>query len=70
VSSTTELVAKARFLRNASPQAYDEFCKAVENYAESATATLIMASENTQLHQGYVRQCLAFMTAFEEAKNG
>jgi ABC-type transporter MlaC component len=69
MSSTTELVTKARFMRNASPQAYDAFCKAFEAYAEDKTAGLIMATENVQLNQGYVRQCISILKALEEAKN-
>jgi len=70
MSSTTELVIKARFMRNASPQAYDAFCKAFEEYAEGKTAGLIMATENVQLNQGYVRQCISILKALEEAKDG
>jgi hypothetical protein len=70
VSSTTDLVIKARFLRNASPKAYDDFCKAFEVYVDAATMALIMATEDIHLHQGYVRQCLTLVNVFEEAKNG
>jgi hypothetical protein len=55
-------------MRNASPQAYDAFCKAFEDYVEAATMALIMATENVPLHQGYVRQCLTLVNAFEDAK--
>ena len=69
MSSTTELTTKARFIRNASPRAYDEFVVAFRAYTETANAQLIMATEDLQLHQGYVRQCLNIMNALEEAKN-
>jgi hypothetical protein len=70
VSSITDLVTKARFLRNASPRAYDEFCVAFANYSVNALDALVMATDDLQLQQGYVRQCRTIMKALEEAKNG
>jgi len=70
VSTTNNLTNYARFLRNASPKAYDEFCAAFAAYAEGATATLVMTTENWQLYQGHAQQCQKLMKAFEEAKNG
>ena len=69
MSSTTELTTKARFIRNASPRAYDEFVEAFRAYANAAVESLIMATEDLQLHQGYVRQCSNLLKALEEAKN-
>ena len=70
MSSTDALTAKARFLRNASPRAYDEFCVAFADYAAFSLNALVMATEDLQLHQGYVRQCRTILKALEEAKNG
>jgi hypothetical protein len=69
VSSTTELVTKAKFMCNASPRAYAEFVEAFRAYANVHVESLVMATENLQLHQGYVRQCSNILKALEEAKN-
>ena len=66
---TADLTNKARFMRNASPHAYDEFCKAFEKYTDVVTTSLVMANIDLQLHQGYVRQCHNIIKALEEAKN-
>jgi peptidoglycan hydrolase-like amidase len=64
------LTNQARFLRNASPKAYDDFLAAFTAYTEAAAATLVVATENWQLYQGHAQQCLKIMKALEEAKNG
>ena len=70
MSSTDGLVTKARFLRNASPRAYDEFCAVFAAYTASAANTLLMTTENWQLYQGHAQQCQKLMNVLEEAKNG
>jgi hypothetical protein len=70
VSSTDNLMVKARFLRNAAPRAYDEFLGVFAEYTQAAGATLVMTTENFQLYQGHVQQCLKILQVFEEAKNG
>lgn len=70
MSSTADLTTKARFLRNASPRAFDEFYDALAEYNRVTTEFLVMATENWQLYQGHVQQCRKIMKALEEAKNG
>ena len=70
MSSTSKLTEKARFLRNASPQAFDEFLKVFAEYTEATVVHMITATENWQLYQGHVQQCIKLRQAFEEAKNG
>jgi len=69
MSSTSDLTTKARFMRNASPQAFDAFYAEFKAYTEQAASNLIMASDDLQLHQGYVRQCVTILNALEEAKD-
>lgn len=70
MSSTDNLKIKARFLRNAAPRAYDEFCEAFRAYASASAETLLATTDNWQLYQGHAQQCRKIMNALEEAKNG
>jgi len=70
VSTTNNLTNQARFLRNASPRAYDEFCEAFKAYAAASVETLLATTDNWQLYQGHAQQCQKLMRALEEAKNG
>jgi len=70
VRSDEALKVKARFLRNASPRAYDEFCEAFAVYSANAFDVLLVATENWQLYQGHAQQCQKLMKVFEETKNG
>jgi hypothetical protein len=70
LSSIENLTVKARFLRNASPRAYDEFLAAFTNYTQGMTDILVLATDNWQVCQGHVQQCKKLMKALEEAKDG
>ena len=70
MSSTQNLTAKARFLKNAAPRAYDEFLQAFIDYAHAAAGIMIAANENLQLYQGHAQQCLKLLNALEEARDG
>jgi hypothetical protein len=70
LSSTDNLTAKARFLKNASPRSYDEFLVALADYTKGVTDIMVMATDNWQNCQGHVQQCRKFLKAMEEAKNG
>lgn len=70
MSSIDNLKVKARFLRNAAPQAFNDFYGAFAEYTEAATEFLVKVDGNFQLHQGYAKQCVEILRALEEAKNG
>lgn len=70
MSSTDNLVRKARFLRNAAPQQFSDFYGAFEGYSQVAAAILVMTTENLQLYQGHAQQCAKILKALEDAKNG
>lgn len=70
MSSTDKLTKQARFLRNAAPQQYSDFCGELAEYYQLAATAMIYATENVQLYQGHAQQLVAILKALEEAKNG
>jgi hypothetical protein len=70
MSSTDELLTRARFLRNAAPRAFEEFCGAFAAYAEISSEIMLTATHNWQLYQGHAQQCRKLLKVFEEARNG
>jgi hypothetical protein len=70
VSSTKELTTYARFLRNASPQAFDDFFAAFAKYTRDQADILVITTENLQLAQGHAQQCKKILDALEEVKRG
>lgn len=70
MSSTDNLVRKARFLRNAAPQQFSDFHGELAEYYQIAATAMIFATENVQLYQGHAQQLVAILKALEEAKNG
>jgi hypothetical protein len=69
-ASTKELSEYARFLRNAAPQAFNDFCTAFLNYTGQKTNDLVKTAgtENVLLVQGHAQQCLAILNVLEEVK--
>jgi hypothetical protein len=70
VSTTNNISNQARFLRNASPQAYDKFCEEFRAYTLHLAQVLVTADTDLPLHQGRAQMCQKLLVAFEEAKNG
>jgi hypothetical protein len=70
MSSTDNLMRKARFLRNAAPQQFADFHGAFAEYARAAAEIMVMTTENLQLYQGHAQQCVKILKALEDAKNG
>ena len=70
MSTTNNLTNQARFLRNASPHAYDKFCEEFRAYTAHLGQVLVEADTNLPLHQGRAQMCQKLLIAFEEAKNG
>jgi hypothetical protein len=70
MSTTDNLVRKARFLRNAAPQQFADFCGALAEYTATVAELMIAADGDLQLHQGRAQQCAKILRALEDAKNG
>lgn len=68
---TKEIAEHARFIRNANPQVYADFCKAFEKYTNDVILALVTTnSEDLQRAQGRAQQCLKILGVLEEVKNG
>jgi hypothetical protein len=63
------VAAQARYLRNAAPQAFAEFCKAFEAYKNEQILTLLLATDNITLAQGHAQQCVKIAKMLEEVRN-
>ena len=70
MSSTDNLVQKARFLRNAAPQQFTDFLSAFAEYAQVAAELMVDATENLQRYQGHAQQAKNLVKILEKAKNG
>jgi hypothetical protein len=70
VSTLDELTKQARFMRNASPSAFQGFYAAFVDYTDRKYEDLVMNTENLQNAQGHAQQCRAIREALERAKNG
>lgn len=71
MSTTTKLAENARFLRNAAPQAFNDFHAAFADYTRQMTEDLIHTTEHVTLAQGRAQQCLKILGVLEEVrKNG
>jgi hypothetical protein len=66
-----ELVKRARFLRNAAPQQFNEFFAAFVDYADGKYEGLVRAEASNFLQlQGQAQQCQALLQLLEGVKNG
>lgn len=70
MSTTEELTKHARFLRNASPSAFQGFYAAFVDYTDRQYEILVQTTENLQNAQGHAQQCKKILEALERAKNG
>ena len=70
MSPIDNLKTKARFLRNAAPQAFNDFYGAFAEYTEHVTEILVLVDGNFQVHQGHAQQCVKILRTLEEIKNG
>lgn len=69
-SSTKELEDRARFLRNAAPREFGDFCAAFANYTQFSVDFLVNTTGSIELAQGRTQQCLKILRVLEEIKNG
>jgi hypothetical protein len=70
VSTTDELTKHARFMRNASPQAFQDFYAAFVDYTDRQYEVMVCTTDNIQLAQGHAQQCRKILQALEGARNG
>ena len=70
MSAKEELADRARFLRNAAPQAFTDFHAAFAKYTFERYGILVGVADNWQLYQGHAAQCKAILEILEGAKNG
>ena len=70
MSTTDELSQRARFLRNAAPQAYRDFTVSLANYTKRKFEELVITDGNFQLVQGHAQQCKKILQVLEEVENG
>jgi hypothetical protein len=71
VSTTDELLKRARFLRNAAPQAFADFHAAFAAYTEGQYETMVLTTaESLQNAQGHAQQCKKILNVLDGVKNG
>jgi hypothetical protein len=70
VNTREELLQRARYLRNAAPQAFMDFRGTFEKYAEESYQKLVNTTVDLQLLQGHAQQCNAILQILNGAKNG
>ena len=69
--NTEELTKQARFIRNASPSAFQGFYAAFVDYTDRQYEVMVDTSQENLLQaQGHAQQCKAILQALERAKNG
>ena len=70
-TTTKELADHARFIRNAAPQVYVDFCRAFEIYTETMVLAVVHTTGEDLLRaQGRAQGCLKVLRMLEEVKNG
>jgi hypothetical protein len=70
MSSEKELKEYIRFLRNAAPQEFGNFCMAFDNYTKTTIEYVVHATGDLQLVQGRAQQCVKLRNMFQETNNG
>lgn len=70
MSNLDELTKQARFIRNASPSAFQGFCTAFAAYTAHQYEMLVLTDQNVPNAQGHAQQCKKILDALERAKNG
>jgi hypothetical protein len=70
LSTTDELTVKARYLRNAAPQAYLDFVSAFTAYTDRKYSDLVSATVNLQQAQGHAQQCRLILQVLEGVRHG
>ena len=68
MSVTADLEERVRFLRNAAPQAFDDFVVAFAKYADASTNYLLDTTVDLPVAQGRAWQCRKILTLLKETK--
>ena len=69
-STTAELTNYVRFLRNAAPQEFEQFCAAFALYTRKVGDELVFSTGDLALTQGRAQQCVKILQLLEEVKRG
>jgi len=70
-STTKNLTDHARFIRNAAPQVYEDFCNEFRNYTNTVVLAVVHTTgDDLQRAQGRAQQCLKILSVLEEIRNG
>jgi hypothetical protein len=70
MSTTDELSKRARYMRNASPQAFLDFYAAFVDYTDRQYEVMVHTTENLPNAQGHAQQCKKILDVLEGVKNG
>lgn len=70
MSTKDELISRARFLRNAAPQAFSDFHVAFAGYTQRKYMDLVNTTGDLQQAQGHAQQCQVILQVLEGVKNG
>jgi hypothetical protein len=69
-TAAEDLTLRARFLRNAAPQAFEDFHRAFAIYTNRKFYDLVDTTGNLAQAQGHAQQCKAILQLLEGVKNG
>jgi regulator of sigma D len=70
LSSTDELAKRARYMRNASPQTYLDFCAAFTDFTAKHFEILVNTTINLERAQGHAQMCKKILDVLEGVKHG
>jgi ABC-type amino acid transport substrate-binding protein len=70
MTTTDDLGQKAKFLRNAAPQQFNDFCQAFAAYTNERIDALIFATGNIERAQGQSQQCIKIAKLLNEVRIG
>jgi hypothetical protein len=70
LSTTDELTKRARYLRNAAPQQFNDFYAAFVDYTDRHFEAMVDTTEDLQRAQGHAQMCKKILAVLEGVKNG
>jgi hypothetical protein len=70
MTRSDELAERAKYLRNAAPQQFKDFCEAFAAYSRHQLGDFILATDNLRQTQGRVQQCEAILKILQGVQNG
>lgn len=63
-----DLTQRLRYLRNAAPQQYGEFCGAFDRYLQGKLAELAQTEGNVHVAQGKAQMCMKLSKLFNDVQ--